>query len=140
MSANTTLSPDGRTLTVTVPMALRRRGGRKLILLPEDAAPLPAPAPPRADSAQVKALARAHRWRKLMESGRFLSMTDLAEREGINHSYLCRILRLSLLAPDLVTMILDGRQPKGLQLADLIKGFPVEWEAQRRHFRELVRA
>ena len=67
MSANATLSPDGRTLTVTVPMALRRRGGRKLILLPEDAAPLPVSAPPRADSALVKALARAHRWRSLAQ-------------------------------------------------------------------------
>ena len=139
MSPNATLSPDGRTLTVTVPMSLRRRGGRKLILLPEGVVPPLDSAPPRADAALVKALARAHRWRKLMESGRFASMTQLAEHEGINHSYLCRILRLSLLAPDLVTMILDGRQPKGLQLADLVKGFPDEWGAQRRHFRERLR-
>ena len=138
MSVTTTLSPDGCTLTVTVPMVLRRKGGRKLILLPEGVAAPPAPSS-RADAALVKALGRAHRWRKLLESGRFSSMTELAEREGINHSYLCRILRLSLLAPDLVAMILDGRQPKGLRLADLMGEMPVEWGKQRPWMARLAR-
>jgi hypothetical protein len=79
----------------------------------------------------VKALARAHRWKRLMESGRFASVTELAEAEKINQSYLCRVLRLTLLAPDIVEAILDGRQPASLQLDALLKPFPTEWMAQR---------
>ena len=80
----------------------------------------------------VKAIARAHRWKRLMESGRFASVTELAEAEKINQSYLCRVLRLTLLAPDIVEAILDGRQPAGLQLNALLGQIPTEWTEQRR--------
>lgn len=79
----------------------------------------------------VKAIARAHRWKRLMESGRFASVTELAEAEKINQSYLCRVLRLTLLAPEIVEAILDGRQPAGLQMNALLRPMPLEWAAQR---------
>jgi hypothetical protein len=79
----------------------------------------------------VKALARAHRWERMLESGKHRSITELAESEKITGSYLSRILRLPLLAPDIVEAILDGRQPKGLKLASLLRGMPVAWEEQR---------
>jgi hypothetical protein len=79
----------------------------------------------------VKAIARAHRWKRLMESSRFASITELAEAEKINQSYLCRVLRLTLLAPDIVEAILDGRQPAGLQVEALLKPTPLEWAAQK---------
>ena len=131
MRASDASTDDGRTLTIRVPLTLRKRGGRKQVVSPEGACwgqPRP-----RVDNTMVKAIARAHRWKRLMESGRFASVTELAEAEKINQSYLCRVLRLTLLAPDIVEAILDGRQPAGLQMHDLLKPMPQEWVAQRRH-------
>jgi hypothetical protein len=121
---------DGETLTVQIPLSLRKRGGRKLMVVPEGAT---AWAPRRAcvDSAIVKAIARAHRWRRMLESGEYASVTELAAVEKINPSYLCRILRLTLLAPDIVAAILEGRQPEGIQLCTLPKRLPIDWLAQR---------
>lgn len=121
---------DAGALTVTVPMTFRKRGGRKLVIAPNgaDAWGLPRA---RIDNTMVKALARAHRWKKQLDSGRFQTVQDLAEAEKINPSYIARVLRLTLLAPDIVEAILDGRQPAGLQLDDLLAPFPVEWGAQK---------
>jgi hypothetical protein len=130
MTANATMSPNQRTLTVRVPFAIKKHGGRKLVIAP-DGTPRNPPAA-RIDSTLVKALARAHRWKRMLESGEFASVADLAAAEKINESYVCRILRLTLLAPDIVEAILNGRQPPELQLETVLKPFPVEWEAQLR--------
>ncbi len=124
---------DAGALTVNVPMAFKKRGGRKLVIAPNgaDAWALPRA---RIDNTMVKALARAHRWKKQLDSGRFQTVLDLAEAEKINPSYIARVLRLSLLAPDIVEAILDGRQPAAMQLDDLLAPFPVEWEKQRSAF------
>ena len=104
-----------------IPLQLRKRGGRKLMIVPEGATAW-APQRARVDSAMVKAIARAHRWRRLLESGEYASVTELAATEKINQSYLCRILRLTLFAPDVVEAILDGSQPASLQLDDRFHG------------------
>ncbi len=83
------------------------------------------------DCALVKALARAQRWQRMLESGECASFTELAATEKIDRSYLCRVLRLTLLAPEIVEAILDGRQPEGMTLRALMKGFPAEWQEQR---------
>ena len=80
----------------------------------------------------VKALARAFRWRKMLDEGVHATLEDLARAKGVAPSYVSRILRLTLLAPEIVEAILDGRQPAELQLDDLLEGFPLEWEGQRR--------
>jgi hypothetical protein len=121
---------DGETLTVRIPLRLRKRGGRKLVLAPDGAKSHGAPACRHVDNALVKAIARAHRWRRLLESGEYASITELATAERINQSYLCRILRLTLLAPEIVEAILDERQPAGLMLANLMQSFPVGWPEQ----------
>ena len=91
-----------------------------------------APAPkPRRDETLVKALVRAHRWRRRIESGQAKSITDLAEQEGVTDAYVCRLLPLTCLAPDIVEAILDGRQPKGLRLAEMLGNGAQEWEEQR---------
>lgn len=119
-------------LTIRVPLTLRRHGGRKLVVVPEGEG---VPVRPRAiDDTLLKALARAHRWKRLLEGGQVRSLNELAEAEKINPSYLSRIYRLTLLAPDIVEAILDGRQPRTLQLADLMDEVPAEWEAQRVRF------
>ncbi|MGK7870763.1 hypothetical protein [Falsiroseomonas sp. E2-1-a20] len=84
-----------------------------------------------ADTTLVKAPARAFRWRRIMEAGRYATINELAAAEKINSSYVPRLLRLTLLAVDLVEAILDGRQAEGITLPGLMEPFPVEWEWQR---------
>jgi hypothetical protein len=119
------------TLTIRIPVRLQRRSGRKLIMMPEGVA-APARKPSR-DETLVKALVRAHRWRRRIESGQAKSITDLAEQEGVTDAYVCRLLPLTCLAPAIVEAILDGRQPKGLRLAQMLGNGPVVWEEQRHH-------
>jgi hypothetical protein len=117
------------TLTIRIPIRLQRRGGRKLIMTPDGVA---TPArKPRRDETLVKALVRAHRWRRRIESGQAKSITDLAEQEGVTDAYVCRLLPLTCLAPDIVEAILDGRQPKGLRLAAMLGDGPLVWNAQK---------
>jgi hypothetical protein len=87
----------------------------------------------RIDTALVKALARAFRWKRMLESGEFASISEPAEKEGIAFTYMARLMRLSLLAPEIVESILDGRQGPDLTLARLLEPFPVEWAAQSFH-------
>jgi hypothetical protein len=122
-------SHEIETLTIRIPIRLQRRGGRKLIMMPEGVA-APARKPSR-DETLVKALVRAHRWRRRIESGQAKSITDLAEQEGVTDAYVCRLLPLTCLAPDLVEAILDGRQPKGVRLAEMLGNGPLAWEVQR---------
>ena len=84
-----------------------------------------------ADITLIKAVARAFRWRRMLESGRFGTIDELAAAEKINSSYVSRLLRLALLAPDIVEAILDGRQPEGMTLPGLMGPFPIEWARQR---------
>lgn len=123
------LGPDGMTMMVSIPISFRRQGGRKKVVTPSHS-PAWSPPPSRIDNTIVKALVRAHRWRGLLESGKYTTVRELAKAEKINESYLCRVLRLTLLSPDLTEAILNGRQPYGLDLVRLLKSLPVEWDKQ----------
>jgi hypothetical protein len=120
--------PD--TITVHVPFRIVKRGGRKEMQLPEGAA-----LPRRTDNTVVKALARAFRWKRVLESGELSTIAELAEREGIAPSYMTRVLRLTLLAPDIVQAILDGRQGPEVTLIRVLEPFPMEWATQVAFFR-----
>ena len=85
----------------------------------------------RQDITLIKAVARAFRWRGMLESGDFATINELAAAEKINPSYVSRMLRLTLLAPNMVEAILDGRQPEGVTLPGLLEGVPVGWGEQR---------
>jgi hypothetical protein len=122
------VSKDGCTATVSIPVVFRQRGGRKQILAPRGETPW-SPAP-RVDTALVKAVVRAHRWRQMLESGDYGAPAELAKAEKVNDSYLSRILRLTLIAPGIIEAILTGRQPSTLQLDDLLKPLPAEWAQQ----------
>jgi len=108
------------TVTVRIDFNLRRRAGKKLIIVP-DGEPTWAPPRARIDGTLVKALARAFRWRKILESGVHGTIGDLAAAEKINASYVSRVLRLTLLAPDVVESILDGHQPMTMTLGFLLR-------------------
>ena len=118
-----------QSVTVTVPFAIRKRGGRTLVVTPDGVTSAPAPRT-RVDSALLKALARGFRWRKLLETGHFATIEEIAEAENINASYVSRLLRMTLLAPEIVEVILAGRQPEGLTMARAMKPFPAEWKCQ----------
>jgi hypothetical protein len=124
---STTPIPD--TVTLHVPFRVVKRGGRKEMQLPDCVKQLR-----RTDSTLVKALARAFRWKRLLESGEFVTIAELAEREGIAPSYMTRVLRLSLLAPDIVEAILDGRQGIDVTLSQGLEPFPLAWKQQASHF------
>lgn len=130
MRTNVRLGDEDGTILVQIPLRLRQRGGRKLVVTPDGTSGRTLQRA-RVDSAMVKAIARAYRWRRLLETGVYGTITELAAAENINQSYVCRILRLTLLAPDIVEAILDGRQPTVLQLPTLFKPLPTDWVAQR---------
>jgi len=117
-------------ITVRVPLTIRRRPGRKTVVTPvRDSGE--AALPTRADPALVKALARAFRYQRLLDEGRYASISEIAAAENIERGYLGSLLRLTLLAPDIVGYILDGRQPPGLSLPRLLEPFPLAWDEQR---------
>ena len=126
------MSDAPQTLTVVIPLRVKPRGGRKAMVTPGVLA-----LDRRQDITLIKAVARAFRWRRMLETGRFATINELAAAEKINSSYVSRLLRLTLLAPDIVEAILDGRQPEGMTLPALMEPFPVEWAGQ---FERRVRA
>ncbi len=123
-------APIPETVTLYVPFRIVKRGGRKEMQLPEGATHSR-----RTDNTLVKALARAFRWKRLLEAGEFSTIAELAEREGIASSYMTRVLRLTLLAPDIVEAILDGKQGSEVTLMRVLEPFPIEWMNQRSSLR-----
>ena len=125
----TRATPIPDTVTLHVPFQLVKRGGRKEMRLPDDV-----PRARKTDSTLVKALARGFRWQRMLESGEFATIGELADHEGIAPSYMTRVLRLTLLAPEIIDAILDGRQGVVVTLARLMKPLPVNWSAQKNTF------
>ena len=122
-------TPIPETVTLHVPFRIVKRGGKKEMQLPEGATQSQ-----RTDSTLVKALARAFRWKWMLESGEYATIAELAEREGIAPSYMTRVLRLTLLAPDIIDAILDGKQGPEVTLAQVLEPFPLTWQHQALHF------
>ena len=122
-------APIPETVTLHVPFRVVKRGGRKEMQLPDGAAQ-----PRRTDNTLVKALARAFRWKRTLELGEFATIGELAQREGIAPSYMTRVLRLTLLSPDIVEAIPDGRQGPEVTLALALEPFPMEWQRQTHRF------
>ncbi len=117
-------------ITVRVPLKIRRRPGRKTVVTPAqqgDASAIPT----RADPALVKALARAFRYQRLLDEGRYASITEMAAAERIERGYLGSLLRLTLLAPKIIEALLDGQAPNGNALPALLQPFPEVWAHQR---------
>ena len=117
------------TVTVRVPLAIRKRGGRKVVVSPDGSV---LPSAPRhvatnADPALMKALGRAFRWKRLLDDGTYASVSDIARAEKLDRTYVGDVLRLTLLAPEIVEAILEGRQGEDVTLPGLMKPFPSEW-------------
>jgi hypothetical protein len=121
---------EGDYLVLTVPIRVRRRGGRKRIITPDGGEYAPVEET-RANEGLAVTIARAHRWRRLLEEGEYGSIRELAVAVGVDNSYVARQLRLTLLAPDIVEAIVEGDEPDGVSLEKLYR-LPVEWEEQGR--------
>jgi hypothetical protein len=127
-----TVEQDGGAVVVKIPMAIKKRLGRKEVIVPEglDGAPKPA-----AQEPLITALARAFWWQELIDTGKYPSIAELAAALGVDRCYARRILSLACLAPDIVEAIVAGREPSGLSLEKLVKSLPMEWDEQSRMLR-----
>lgn len=125
----TSPKPVAETVTVHIPFRLVKRGGRKEMQVPDGAS-----SQRKMDNTLVKALARAFRWKRMLESGDYTTIAELAFHERIAPSYMTRVLRLTLLAPDFVEGILDERQGAEVTLARILEPFPEDWHWQPVHF------
>ena len=125
--------PIPETVPLHVPFRVVKRGGRKEMQLPAGAVQ-----PRRADNTLVKALARAFRWKRMLESGEFSSISELAEKEGIAFTYMARLMRLSLLSPKLVDAVMEGHQPANVTLANLMDPFPADWKEQHALWSDVI--
>ena len=125
-----TVHRDGEAIVIDIPMNLRRRCGRKEVVLPPEATPATA-VPTRPPTPLSLALARAFRWQEMIETGQAKSNSDLARKLKLDQSYIARTIRLASLAPDIVEAILDGQEPDGLCLRGLRGDLPLGWEEQR---------
>lgn len=119
-------------ITVRVPLAIRRRPGRKTVVTPTRDGSETA-LPTRADPALVKALARAFRYQRLLDEGRYASISEMAAAERVERGYVGRLLRLTLLAPDILEDLLDGQAWNSLGLVDVLHPFPDDWHCQQEH-------
>ena len=132
------VADDADTFDVHVPMELRRRGGRKEIVSPArvTCGDLPPDAHTAADVRPrrpiVVALARAHAWQKMLDTGEMPGIAAIAKRYGVDRTYASRILALAVLAPNLLTAVLEEAEPDGLSLAKLHQGIPVRWDRQEK--------
>lgn len=122
-------TPIPETITLHVPFRIVKRGGRKEMQMPDGVRP-----DRKADNTLIKALARAFRWKRMLESGEFATIAELAEREGIAPSYMTRVLRLTQLEPGIIEAVLDGRQGDAVTLARLMDPFPISWIEQKNTF------
>lgn len=135
--AKPTLAPAGQAqgnMVIRVPMKLKRDRGRKQIVAPSG---LEGPVVFSRGSAQqalVLALAKAHRWSRMLERGEISSINELAERQGVDPSLIGRTLRLATLAPDITQAILAGQEPCGLSIRRLTAALPASWQEQRKGY------
>lgn len=119
---------NGETL-IRIPMKLKKRGGRKEVIVADGLAQRMAN--PDMDVPFVIALARAHAWQELLDSGKYRSVREMAKHLGVCHTYMARLLRWTILAPDIIEAILDGREPDRLSQTKLTGAIPTRWEVQR---------
>ena len=116
-------------VTVSIPIRIQRHGGRKQVVVPLGiSAGLNAVSAPTA--LQV-ALARGHRWLRLIENGKMANIAAIAKPEGVDRSYVSRMINLTTLAAEIQSTILDETLPDTVSLFDLASDTPLSWEVQR---------
>ena len=132
--ATYTESKDGSMINVFIPIKIERQGARKKIMLPAGTQLDDLNREHEQDATLLKALVRAHKWQKMLDSGKFKTVAELAKKEKLtSSSYVTRVLRLALLAPDIQEAIVNATHPNTLSLAEFfkVKRLPRLWCEQR---------
>ncbi len=124
---------DGDRLVTFIPMRVKRRGFKKIVIGPS-ANGAPSRAEPRKDSPLIKAVARAFHWQRLLDTGEVADSVELGRREKLDKTFVNETLRFALLAPEIVEAILASRQPPTLTLQDMRRRVPDDWTEQLRSF------
>jgi hypothetical protein len=114
-------------LTISVPIQIKRRSGRKLVTLPNGEAGASRPWDGAPTPLQL-ALARGHRWLAMLESGEVKFLREIARKEGVDSSYVSRMVNLTTLAPDIVAAILDETASPEVTVFNLAVEPPALWE------------
>ena len=130
---NVELSADRQFLMIHIPANFRKRGGEKLVIVASGATKREQPKAEK-DDALVTTVVKAFRWKRLLANGEVGTMQEIADKEGVRASYVGRVMDLTLLAPDIIAAVLDGKQPPGLGVRDLMAGIPLAWPDQRKQF------
>lgn len=125
----TTINPDG-SITVFVPFTFKHKAGRKMIMTASQ--PPMKYAEPKERSSLVNGVLRAYKWLDLLESGQVKTAKEIAKKEKLYHTYISTLLKVTILAPDIIEAILNGTQPPHLTLDDCTKPMPRDWASQRR--------
>lgn len=124
------------TLHIRIPMQFSRRSSRKMIVGP-DGKTINEMIDPEADNTDytfISALGKAFSWQRMLDEGKYNSPKELAQKENVEVTHMYRIMRLTLLAPDIIEAILNGKQPRTLTLQNVVRGFPISWQEQRKVF------
>lgn len=124
---------DAGIVTVRIPVAFRKRGGRKVVISPEGQS-APTSARPQVDNTLLRALIQAFHWQQRLDRGHYATVSELAAAEKLNGSYVAHVLRLTLLSPEIVEAILEGRQPMTMQLQPLMRQLDLYWSLQKARF------
>nr|CRH06078.1 Conserved protein of unknown function, containing KorB DNA-binding like domain [Candidatus Magnetococcus massalia] len=125
------LSQDRKTIIFKIPMRFHRQGGKRMVILPEHEQARQEMTNPSEDP-MLNTLTKAQKWQKMLDKSETMTIAQLAEREGVERSMMARVLRLTILAPDIIEAILDGRVPETFSLESLRESIPLLWSDQRK--------
>ena len=124
------------TLHIRIPMQFSRRSSRKMIVGP-DGKTISEMIDAEADNTDytfISALGKAFSWQRMLDEGKYQTPKELAEKEKVEVTHMNRVMRLTLLAPDIIEAVLNGKQPRTLTLQNVVRGFPISWQEQRKVF------
>lgn len=119
-------------LSTFIPLKIRKRGASKVVVRPDGQIEAPGKVATQHDQPLLVALTRAFYWQQLIDDGAVGSGSEIAQREGLHHSTVNELLRLTLLEPAVIQSILAGQQPRCISLLWFQRNpLPTEWTAQR---------
>src|SRR5574337_1318612 len=119
-------------LSTFIPLKIRKRGASKVVVRPDGQMDVPGKIVTQLDQPLLVALTRAFYWQQLLDDGVVGSGSEIAQREGLHHSTVNELLRLTLLEPAIIQAILAGQQPRCMSLLWFQRNPPpTDWVGQQ---------
>jgi hypothetical protein len=112
-----------------IPMRFRRHGGKTVVIHP-DGNRIVEHSMARTDQTLIKVIARAFRWERLLRDGTYATLDEIAKAENISPSYVSRVIRITLLAPEIINAVLEARHPPTFTMREVLNPFPLHWDEQ----------